>query len=69
MLTYVAIACQQLGRKLPMVNHLNGLRGMGLDLEYCESVIRIAYNAAEWMGVNAQRWKNIGGVVGWGKEV
>ncbi|TGO71750.1 hypothetical protein BELL_0535g00050 [Botrytis elliptica] len=55
--------------KLPMANHLNGLRRMGLDQEQCESTNTCAaYRVAEWTGVKAQKSKDVRyGLIGTGR--
>jgi NACalpha-BTF3-like transcription factor len=54
---------------LPMANHLNSLRRMGLDREQCEGVTRVATRVAKWIGVDTKEWKQVGDVVDWTKRV
>jgi hypothetical protein len=54
LITYTAIACQQLVLALPLANHLNGLRRMGLDKKQCEGITRVATRVAKWIGVDTK---------------
>jgi len=68
MITFTAIVCSQ-PLALPMVNHLTGLRRLGLDKEQCFGITRVAERVAEWAGVSTNQWKSIEDVVNWSEAL
>lgn len=57
LITYTAIACQNLGPTARI--HLRGLRRCGVSLEDVENITKCAKIVAEWSGLDTSRWASI----------
>ncbi|KAL9094133.1 MAG: hypothetical protein Q9165_003548 [Trypethelium subeluteriae] len=63
LITYTAIACQ--GLHVPLVNHLEGLKRMGLSAAEAEGVTECGKAVAQWAGQDTSAWRSVHEVIAW----
>ncbi|TGO19732.1 hypothetical protein BPAE_0335g00030 [Botrytis paeoniae] len=63
LLTYTAIVCQ--GLPLTIVNHLAGLKRLGLNAEEAEGITKCAETVAQWVGQDTSAWRPVRDIILW----
>src|ERR1700712_1749365 len=63
LITYTAIVCQ--GLHVPLINHLEGLKRMGLNMEEAQDVTACAKAVAQWAGQDTSAWRPVREMISW----
>jgi hypothetical protein len=63
LMVFTSIICQ--GFHLTILNHLEGLKRMGLKMEEAQGVVDCAKAVAEWAGQDVSVWKPVHEYLSW----